>query len=885
MGPRQISMSPERYQRISKLVEDALERPEGEQVPFLQEACANDSELLAASMQWLDAYRRAPSFLDRPIHFPDEIATFLASADSLRQLHSIGKYRLDEVLGEGGMGVVFRGFDPTLGRPVAIKIIHARVLAKAEKIPRLRERFDQEARSLGSLSHGNIVAVHEFDEQEGRQYLVMEYVEGRSLEDLLRGAQLEREEVISILRQVAGALDYAHRKGVIHRDVKPANILVQPDGKVKLTDFGIAKIVGQAITQATSLGTFDYVAPEQVRAFKDVTAAADQYSLAVVAYRMLYGRLPGEASAHAHFQNTPLPFPTYEVLKKGLAEGPGARFSTCTEFVESLAKSLSVSPEAGHDRAQLHGVAPRRGNYLGPTGEGHKRSWRRWSRRRPERKTVVYFVVSLTVVLVAGTFAFYQATGVQSPKSAHSFSQARSPTTPNVVPTFASSPPPGSPAEGSAPSLAGTSTGGPTVLQAVIQNGTSLQLLPGRMYLYGMTTGGGKPATGFALGQFAQAINRAGQLSAALAYGTNDRNEYTTQTEYQAICGVSVGGAWDRFAAYRGLNEERGTGHASVTFSTSGESLVVVIALGSSQQAIQLEGIAGLQTDRVGDEPAVMIAHAYLSQGTYTVRETTRATAAGQTPEHMADLIGAFVFKAAAETERRVIATGTDTPLESSGSVFKLAVPGQILLSDNFSRDARLNGTLWTTATPLLKGLGHKSEAAWVDPRVAFSAAGMQMSGVTGTYQFTGLQLTESFSPPFSAQVTVMGAVANGNAFVFDVVSDDLSQYITLQGNLNPKNGPYCGINLNSTDPATPSARLYSSPSVNVWYVISISVDAKGKANVMLATANGMALGSRNGINLGTGGFYVVLAQQEGLPYPGSRGPEIAVWQRIQVSR
>ena len=706
-------MSPERYQRISKLVEDALERPEGEQLSFIQEACANDSELLAASIQWLDAYRRAPSFLDRPVHFPDEIATFLGSMDSLRQLHSIGKYRLDKVLGEGGMGVVFLGFDPTLGRPVAIKIIHARVLAKAEKIPRLRERFDQEAKSLGGLSHGNIVAVHEFDEHEGRQYLVMEYVEGRSVEDLLGGGHLEREEVISILRQVAVALDYAHSKGVIHRDVKPANILVQPDGKVKLTDFGIAKIVGQAITQATSLGTFDYVAPEQVRAFKDVTAAADQYSLAVVAYRMLHGRLPRDAAARAHLQDAFLPSPIHEVLKKGLAEDPGVRFLTCTEFVESLAKSLSVSSEAARERLKLQGAGPRRDNYHGPTRDGRERDWWRGLRPRPERKTLVYFAAGLSVALVAGIFAFYQASGVQSPNSAHSFSPARSPTTPRVMPTFESSPPPGSPAAASRPSSAGP-TGGPTVVQAVIQNGgTSLQLLPGQMYLYGMTTGGGKPSTGFALGRFAQAINRAGQLSAALAYGTNDRNEYTTQTEYQAICGVSVGGAWDRFAAYRGLNEERGAGHALVTFSTSGESLVVVIALGSSQQAIQLEGIAELQTDRVGDEPAIMIAHAYVTQGTYTVRETTRATAAGQTPEHMADLVGAFVFTAAAETDQGVIATGTDTPLESSGSVSKLAVPGQILLSDNFSRDARLNGTLWTTATPLLKGLGHKSEAAW----------------------------------------------------------------------------------------------------------------------------------------------------------------------------
>ena len=209
---------------------------------------------------------------------------------------------------------------------------------------------------------------------------------------------------------------------------------------------------------------------------------------------------------------------------------------------------------------------------------------------------------------------------------------------------------------------------------------------------------------------------------------------------------------------------------------------------------------------------------------------------------------------------------------------------GQALLSDNFSQDKTLNATLWITGTPLLKSLGQKSSAVWVAPQVAFSSAGMAMSGVSGIYQFTGIQSVQSFTPPFITQVTVMGTVADGNPFVFYLVTGDLSQSVSLLGNLNPRDGSYYGINLNTTDTFIPSAKLYPSPAVNVWYTISIAVDATGKANVTLAGANGIALASQNGINLGTKPFYLALAQLEGLPYAASTGPNTAIWQQIQVS-
>src|ERR1022692_3309676 len=161
-------------------------------------------------------------------------------------MQTIGPYQLLEELGRGAMGVVFRGFDPAIGRSVAIKIIHASQFASAVESAELKLRFAREAAAAGKLSHPNIVTVYQLGEHGGVQYLVLELVNGESLENLLSDSQAwDVNPALSILTQVADALDYAHAEGVVHRDVKPANILVRPDGKAKITDFGIARIASQ----------------------------------------------------------------------------------------------------------------------------------------------------------------------------------------------------------------------------------------------------------------------------------------------------------------------------------------------------------------------------------------------------------------------------------------------------------------------------------------------------------------------------------------------------------------------------------------------------------------------------------------------------------------
>ena len=208
-----------------------------------------------------------------------------------------GRYELGERLGFGGMSTVQRAFDRRLEREVAVKLL-AEHLADD---PAFVARFRREALSAASLVHPNIVQVFDFglDEPSQRQYIVMEYIRGQSGAEILRDrGQIPVEEALAIIGHACRGLDYAHRNGVVHRDVKPGNLLRSDDGLVKLADFGIAKaITDDAITQVGSvLGTAAYLAPEQAHG-EEAGPRSDLYSLGVVAYQLISGRLPYEANS------------------------------------------------------------------------------------------------------------------------------------------------------------------------------------------------------------------------------------------------------------------------------------------------------------------------------------------------------------------------------------------------------------------------------------------------------------------------------------------------------------------------------------------------------------------------------------------------------------
>jgi len=266
---------------------------------------------------------------------------------------------MDE-LGRGATGVVYRAQDPAIGRTIAIKTIRLLDFTDESERERLRERLFREAQSAGMLSHPNIVTIYDIAEENGLAYIFMECVDGPPLEKVLntQDPPLRGDVALAMLEQTATALDYAHKKGIVHRDIKPANILIHERTHAKITDFGVAKIMSQQMTQSgVMMGTPNYMSPEQVQGHS-VDGRADQFSLAVIAYEILTGEKPFLADQLpallfrivredpvAPQRLNPTLGPQVEaVLKKALAKSANDRYATCMEFVDALTAALDLSP-------------------------------------------------------------------------------------------------------------------------------------------------------------------------------------------------------------------------------------------------------------------------------------------------------------------------------------------------------------------------------------------------------------------------------------------------------------------------------------------------------------------------------------------------------------
>src|SRR6187401_5923 len=213
----------------------------------------------------------------------------MAVSDTLLNTLFDGRYRIVRKLGTGGMANVYLAEDEVLGRRVAIKILNDRHAGDDQFV----ERFRREAKNAASLSHPNIVSIYDRGEAEGTYYIAMEYLDGRSLKELVvaRGP-LPIGDAIEFTRQVLGALRFAHRKGVVHRDIKPHNVMADADGRLKVTDFGIARAGVSQMTEAGSIiGTAQYLSPEQAKG-APVDQTSDLYSVGVVLYELLTGEVP-----------------------------------------------------------------------------------------------------------------------------------------------------------------------------------------------------------------------------------------------------------------------------------------------------------------------------------------------------------------------------------------------------------------------------------------------------------------------------------------------------------------------------------------------------------------------------------------------------------------
>jgi tetratricopeptide (TPR) repeat protein len=262
----------------------------------------------------------------------------------MANLPKLRGYTLLRKIAEGGMGAVFLARQEATGLQVAVKILS---LTKPPQLAEGRVRFDREARLGSNLSHPHLVRVFERGSVEGVDYLIMEYVEGQSLRQRLEpGEAWEAAAALAILKPLCSALTYLHSQGVIHRDLKPENVLVDSNGIVKITDFGIAAPLaemGNVTATGEILGTADYIAPEQ-RARLPLDARVDQYSLAVIAYEMLTGKLPLGLFKSPSELNHRLTAPVDRVLLKALCEDPDDRFDTIAEFSAGLEDALAAAP-------------------------------------------------------------------------------------------------------------------------------------------------------------------------------------------------------------------------------------------------------------------------------------------------------------------------------------------------------------------------------------------------------------------------------------------------------------------------------------------------------------------------------------------------------------
>ena len=281
---------------------------------------------------------------------------------SIDMQEQLGRYRLIRQLGAGGMGVVYLAEDTLLARRVALKTL--RLFEGIDAVAResLKQRFLHEARIVAQMDHAGIVGVYDFGHEGETAYLVLEYVPGTNLSARLeQGQSPDTAFATRVLSETAAALDYAHAHGVVHRDVKPANLLLREDGLVKVADFGIAKLAGATSMTATGavMGTVEYMSPEQIRA-EPVDGRSDQFSLAVVAYHLLTGRRlfqSDSAVSLAHMiayeepvapttANPSLPAGVDPVLRRALAKKPADRYPTSAEFVRELKQALAGGHQA-----------------------------------------------------------------------------------------------------------------------------------------------------------------------------------------------------------------------------------------------------------------------------------------------------------------------------------------------------------------------------------------------------------------------------------------------------------------------------------------------------------------------------------------------------------
>ncbi len=363
-------MTPERWQQVKDIFNSAVKyRPEERSV-FLTKACDGDGDLRSEVESLIASHEKNESFIDAPPY--EAIVQMLAGGQRSIVGQTIGNYVVLSKLGEGGMAAVYLARDSRLGRQVALKILPAFF---NRDLDRLR-RFEQEARAGSALNHPNILTVHEIGEIGENHFIATEFVEGETLRDRLTLGRLPIGEALNITEQIASALCAAHAKGILHRDIKPGNVMLRPDSLVKVLDFGLAKLIGQSergTDEATAalahtqsgmiIGTVTYMSPEQTRGLA-VDARTDIWSLGVVLYEMLTGRPPFLGSTQSDVMVSVLerdapplaehlphaPDELQSILTKMLCKDPEARYQAIADLQVDL-RNLKLQQEQPQTRS------------------------------------------------------------------------------------------------------------------------------------------------------------------------------------------------------------------------------------------------------------------------------------------------------------------------------------------------------------------------------------------------------------------------------------------------------------------------------------------------------------------------------------------------------
>ena len=362
-------MTPQQWQRVRPILECALELEPESRPAYVDSACAGDEELRVEILSLLSEPNQSDSFLREPAlnMVRRHMAQDQAELDKAEELALVGQqishYRILNKLGGGGMGVVYEAKDISLGRHVALKFLPAEVARDAQAL----ERFQREARAASALNHPHICTIHDFGECERGPFMVMEVLEGSTLKHRISGKPLPCESAVELGIHIAEALEAAHAKAVLHRDITPANVFVTQRGEAKLLDFGLAKLVGATAEALVSheatatehfkhltlpgalMGTAPYMSPEQIRG-QPVDARSDIFSFGAVLYEMVTGQPPFsgetiERIREAVLSNEPtsprklnpgLPVGLEEVVFKALEKERSARYQSASDLLHDL---------------------------------------------------------------------------------------------------------------------------------------------------------------------------------------------------------------------------------------------------------------------------------------------------------------------------------------------------------------------------------------------------------------------------------------------------------------------------------------------------------------------------------------------------------------------